>query len=274
MFQNIKRTYLLKLRSAIIIVSFALLLFVIGCNTRVEGCLDIAAANFDLDADRDCDGCCTYPTISISLSQKWNDRNFSTTDTLVDVQGDMFKIVDLQYYLSSWLWSDVGSQHFTVDSADIACNGGLLRYTPDILVVETRQFVYTLGTMRTSPLIDSVHLVFGLHPSLDCVDASSSSTPAVLSDNVSLWDESLSSRATVRLVLQRDLANEIKDTLYIHTFQNLGLAYDLGLKPGINTTLNLTVNYALWFENADIQDLDSFEASILSGIKGSIFKTP
>ncbi len=275
MSQNIKRIYLPKFYLFIIaLVSGCFLLFA-GCTSRVEGCLDIAASNFDFSADKACDGCCTYPSLSISLSQKWNERNFSTTDTLMDINGHPYKITDLKYYLSSWSWKDAGNMKYTVDSAMIKCsNGDLLHYTPDIVSVDSKQFQYTLGATRNSPTIDSVFLKLGLIPALDCVDPAGTNTPPVLADESPLYDAGTSSRAAIRLVLQRDTSLLIYDTLFIHTSQDLRLTYDLSFKTGLNTTLNLSVNYANWFSGVDIQVLGSFEQSILAGIPGSIFKTP
>jgi len=274
LFQTIKRIYLPKLHLSFSIIAIGYLFLVTGCNTKVEGCLDIAAANFDLNADRACQDCCTYPSISISLSQKWSDRNFSTTDTLFDSNGEPFIINDLKYFLSSWSWFGSDNLTYTVDSAEIACNASMLRYTPDIILVDSRQFLYTLGTIRESPFIDSIQLKLGLLPAFDCIDETSANTPTVLSDKSALWNHQLSSRAALRVVLQRNLSIETFDTVFIHTCQNLNMGYDLDLKPGIQTTLNLSVNYALWFSNVDIQNLNSFETSILAGIPGSIFKTP
>ncbi len=181
----------------------------------------------------------------------------------------------MKYYLSSYAWKDAGNIKYTVDSAVIKCsNGDLLHYTPDVISVDAKQFHYTLGATRHSPTIDSVFLKLGLIASLDCVDATGADTPPVLADESPLYDAKTTSRAAIRLVLQRDTSLVTYDTLFIHTSQDLNLAYDLKFKTGLNTTLNLSVNYANWFSGADIQDLSSFEQSILAGIPGSVFKTP
>ncbi len=274
MYQTIRRIYLSKPHLSFILLVLGYLFLATGCNTRVEGCLDVAAANFDLNADRACQDCCTYPVISISLSQKWNDRNFSTADTLLDSNGKLYRINDLKYFLSSWSWIDSGNITYTVDSAEIACNDHILRYTPDIILVDSRQFLYALGTIHKSPTMDSIQLKLGLLPALDCIDEIDSNTPSILSDKSALWNHQLSSRAALRIVLQRDITMETFDTVFIHACENINLGYDLDLKPGIATTLNLSVNYALWFSHVDIQNLNSFETSILTGIPGSLFKTP
>jgi hypothetical protein len=212
--------------------------------------------------------------MSVSLSQKWGDRNFSTEDTLFDINAQQFKIIDLKYFLSSWAWYGSENTTYTVDSVEVPCNGSMIRYTPDILLVDSRQFEYTLGTIRKSPLIDSISLKFGIVPALNCVDVTASNIPPVLSDKSALWDAQLSSLAALRIVLQRDLSSETFDTLYIHSLQSLKLQYDFDIKPGIQTTLKISVDYAPWFSQGDVQNLDSFQSSILAGLQGSISKTP
>jgi len=238
----------------------------------VEGCLDINASNFDLNADRACTDCCTYPSLFLTLSQKWADSNFFLTDTLLDIHDHPYRINDLKYYLSSWAWFGTDQQWYTVDSAQITCNGNVIRYTPDITLIDATQFNYTLGTFHQSPDIDSIRFLFGLAETFGCLN--DTTAPVILSDKSPLWDKTLQSLATVRLVLQPDISSPDLDTLFIHSSQDIRMDYDQELQPGFSTTLNLTVDYSKWFANADIQYLPSFALSVNNGLSGSITKTP
>lgn len=259
---------------------FLLVLFTVfnlcGCNIKQDGCLDIAAENFDLDADKSCDGCCRYPSVSVSLSQKWNDDNFNkdTTVTYPDVHGEQYKIIDLRYLLSSFTWIDADGQMYTIDSTDIACGNESVRYTHDLVIVEPRKFVYVLDTIRLSPEVRTLNLKFGWKEELQCVDETSENIPAEFSDASPLWDTLSDSRAAIRLILQPDLNIYHFDTLYIHTCQDLQIPYEYDFIPGKDTQLNISVNYALWFQNADINDLNTFSSSVLENIVGSFTRTP
>ena len=123
----------------------------LGCNTRIEGCLDINADNFDFEAELACKECCTYPFMNLSLTQQWDETNFSNTDTFYDIHDQPYIIHDLKYFLSSWSWQDLEDIVYTIDSLSAACNEGILTYTPDILMGDTRQFSYTLGTIQECP---------------------------------------------------------------------------------------------------------------------------
>src|SRR5688572_27424406 len=182
--QIIKRTFrfLKPIRFGVfILISFILYLW--SCNIKEEGCLDIAAENFDLSADKNCDGCCTYPSVVVSLSQKWNDVNFKPDSvTYSDMQGDQYRIIDLRYLLSSFSWLDENNAIYTVDSSDIECGGDLLGYTQDLIIVEPRKFVYTLDTIRLSPSVRNLNFKIGWKPEFVCVDETDETLPAVFSD--------------------------------------------------------------------------------------------
>lgn len=273
MLQNIKKSC----RPKVLLlwpVCIALLCICTGCNTRIEGCLDSNAENLDFNAEIDCDGCCTYPSISLSLTQKWGDRNFSNADTLYDIHLQPYKIQDLKYYLTSWSWSDISGNVYTVDSVEAGCNEEVLRFTPDILIADTRQFIFPMGTIRKSPATDSLYFSIGLEEDFNCIDEEDPDTPSGITKQSPLWNPQTSSLETIRLVLQRDLSAEDYDTVFISTNVKNVLGYSSQIVKGLDTQLNLTVNYALWFQDADIEDLSSFNTSLLNHLEGSIFRTP
>jgi hypothetical protein len=245
-----------------------------ACTTRVEGCLDVGAVNFDLDADRACEECCQFPVLSISLSQKWNDRNFTTEDTLYDIHQVPYMVKDLRYYLSSFSWFDAGGAVYTVDTTVIRCGASALPYTSDIIEIESRRFSYNLDTFHVFPIIDSLRFDVGCLDRFDCVDEGDMLTPAVLSGASPLWDSLSMQRASVRIVLQKDLMSQQLDTVYLRLCHKEHISYNASFQPGKNQVMDITVNYALWFEGFDTAELFSLETSLNAGIPGSFTRTP
>ena len=275
MYQTTKRNFRLPDAAGYFPVIICMVaLFNWGCYSKVEGCLDIAAENFDLNADRSCDDCCTYPSISLSLSQKWNDNNFSLNDTLFDIHNNPYKIADLDYILSSFFWTDHEGVQYTVDSTEILCGTNTIRYTPDIIQVEPQRFAYELDTIRVYPFMNALKFKLGWEPVLDCVDETSEEVPDLFSDDSPLWDSVANARAAIRLVVQRDITTESFDTVYIHTCQEIQIPYELEFILGLDTQLDLTVNYAQWFMHVDTANLGSFTTSIIQNIQGSFIPTP
>ena len=240
----------------------------------MEGCLDIAANNFDLEADRACDGCCTYPTVALLLSQKWNDANFSPDSIYLDKGMMPFRIKDVRYILSSFAWLDDEGFSHTIDSSEIECNDDLVRYTRDQVIVEPRRFLYILDTFRLSPAVKELEFKLGWKPELQCVDATDPDVPLVFSNAIILWDSVANTRAAIRLVLQRDVSLEAFDTILIHTCREILLDYDFDFEIAENTELEVSVNYAEWFSDAMVGDLNSFTSSILTNIDSSFVRTP
>ncbi len=272
---NIKRIYRLPDHTTFFVwLLLAGSIFIQGCIMRADGCLDIAAENFDLNADRACDNCCTYPTISIILSQKWNEKNFHSDSIWHDVNGDSFMIRDLKYLLSSFSWIGTDLASYTIDSTTISCPGQTVHYTPDIIQVDSRKFNYILDSIRLFPSIQTLKLKLGYVPELECVDEAADNIPVVLRDASPLWDSIMDTRAAIRIVLQRDLSSETLDTVYIHTCQAISIDYADSFELGKDQVLNLTIDYSLWFEAFNLQDLNSVYDSVLNGIQGSFSRTP
>ena len=257
-----------------LLICIVLVIAFSACNTRIEGCLDVNAENFDLNGERDCDGCCTYPSMQLSLTQKWNDDNFANADTLFDSQSQPYRITDLKYFLTTWSWRDGEGNQFTVDTVVGDCNGTPFKFTPDILVIDTRQFLYTLGTMRLAPHLASVNATLGLTVDYSCLDEADENTPPSVTDQSPLWNSQSGKLETIRLILQRDITMEAYDTLYIDYSLGNTIGYDLELEKGIDTPLELSVNYAQWFKDINVSDLSSFETSLRNNIPGSIIRTP
>jgi len=257
-----------------IVVYTLLIILSTGCNTRIEGCLDVNAENFDLNGERPCKDCCTYPMMQLSLTQKWNDANFSNDTTLYDEQLQPYFITDLRYYLTTWSWIDDEGNQFTVDSVEGDCNGSTLTYTPDILIIDTRKFLYTLGTIRVAPHIVSLHASLGLTEDYSCLDETDPQTPSVVTDQSPLWNTQTGKLETIRLIVQRDTSIESLDTIYIDYQLENTLGYDYQLENGKNTPLTLSVNYAQWFKDVNVDSLSSFETSLRNNIAGSITRTP
>ena len=273
MLLNIRRTYLPEWISWLV-AGYLVWTLCISCNTRIEGCLDIQAENFDFSAERACDDCCTYPSMLLSLSQKWDDENFSNTDTFYDVDQQPYQIIDLTYFLSSWSWTDAQDNLYTVDSVEAACNGSLRRFTPDIITIDTRHFSYILGTIRQSPVIDSLSFFLGQTDDYTCLDPNDPDTPPNLDQQGPLWNPATDTLETLRLIIKKDLSVEVYDTLFVTTQFQFGLGYANEIEKGKDATLKLSVNYAQWFATVDIDMLSTFENSIVTHLPGSIQPTP
>jgi hypothetical protein len=85
----------------LLLVSLTILLS--SCYEDVEGCLDVNASNYNLEADRDCpDNCCNYPTLRLSTNHLYGGATLRTDTFYRDANDQPFRITRLRYY-----WSDI-----------------------------------------------------------------------------------------------------------------------------------------------------------------------
>jgi hypothetical protein len=245
-----------------------------SCNTRIEGCLDVQADNFDFDAELACSGCCTYPTIGLALSQKWQDRNFTNTDTLYDQFDQPYKIQDLKYFLTSWTWKDADGVVYTVDSAKADCGDEVLVYAPDNIIIDTRQFSYTMGNIRNSPEMTNLNFIAGITQDFNCLDPEDPAVPDNITKDSPLWNPETSSLSAIRMVLQLQIDTTLYDTVFVDLQQPFYIPYNESFIRGTDTQIKLTVDYNLWFSEVNVNDLSSFGQSVEQHLPGSIFPTP
>ena len=109
------------MKKQLIILCLLVLALCSSCYEVVEGCLDTNAVNFAIDADRECEDCCTYPTLSIRFVNIWDDGDTSFTFNYnaiyEDAGGQAFSFNRITYYLKDFaLIEDSGNQVFTVDT--------------------------------------------------------------------------------------------------------------------------------------------------------------
>jgi len=270
--KNTKRTSLREYFLHVV-TGFLILISSAGCNTRIQGCLDVNAENFNLNAEQSCDGCCTYPSLALSLTQKWGDRNFALTDTLFDINGQPYRISGLVYFLSDWTWLDGQGIQYHVDSVNVTCDDGDLTYSPDNLLVDPEHFNYTMGMIRKAPVIDSLRFIIGLSQDFSCLNAENIGTPPELTDQSPLWNPRSGSLESIRLIIQNDIAVESFDTIFISDEAITTLAYPFDFTPGEDSQFELTVDYSLWFKDVNTADTTSFRHSIITNFAGSILPT-
>lgn len=249
------------------------ILLLISCNTRKNGCLDIEADNFDLSAERACDDCCTYPDVGIILSQKWGDRNFSTSDTLYDINGQAYRITDLKYLLADWHWISIDGNSYTVDPVSLPCPDSPVTFTDDFALIDTRQFTYTLGSFRQAVDVATITFAIGTEVNVDCADQTLSQFPKEIAMSSPLWQTSAQKLKDIRLIVQPDLTIDQTDTIYIDLTQQFSLAFPFSFVKGMNGQWPVTVDYQKWFANVNLQSPATFEQNIIAGLPGSFSKT-
>jgi len=246
-----------------------------ACTNRSTGCLDFAATNFDVSADRTCDDCCTYPNLSISflhrailreypydtLTFQYNRDYSSPLDT-----SHKFNIERIRYFISNVNFVRQSGEVVGVeDTLQFRLSTGELRTVEDNFVQVDRDFFGSknLGTFLGTGQFDSVRFKIGLPVELLLIDTSSieENHPLYPDDEGFLYNE-LDKYISNHVVFNRDTFPGTDSTI-IKIFQPVDICLPLSnpfLPPvefaeGFDVSLTLEIDYLTWFEEIDFANL-------------------
>ena len=90
-----KRAFLLL--SILISISF-----ISSCVEPTEGCLDPFSSNYDLSADKECDGCCTYPNFALSTQYLYGEDAIDSSIYYNILPDSYFKLRSFYMVLSEF----------------------------------------------------------------------------------------------------------------------------------------------------------------------------
>lgn len=244
--------------------------FLSGCYTPKEGCLDAGATNFDLDADKACSDCCTYPTLKIALQHRvlypTADYKLGLGDSIYyDAVGQPYRLKDIRYYLSNiHLVRPDGSEAELEDRIELNVPnpaGGTLpiEVEDNFLLVNPRlSQTFTLGILRAQGPFDRVRFTIGIEEPANFALPEKLPTghPLQLQTDFPMYFNADSGYVFNKIALLRDttVADSIPVVLSIGTTPFLR-TYELVLPQlfepveGFSTLLTIRVDYGRWFRN-------------------------
>lgn len=255
-----------------------------ACYEPVEGCLETNALNFSLDADRECDGCCTYPVLSIRLTHRWENADTSfifrySSLAFKDGGGNPFSIDRITYYLHDFvLLTDAGNAIRTTDTllVPLLNSSGFYEdtYIPDdyLLVNAAVSSSLEVGTLPRNGNFTQLQFQLGIDAFTDRILASAlpNNHPLSLLDST-MYDLDLLRYVSNRISLKRDTSQNAEAVLpaYGSEIDAVPVTIDIPggfpLAAGFNMVISLEVNYADWFQ--DVQRIDTAsEADLIAQI--------
>jgi len=234
-------------------------MLVTSCYTRTDGCLDPEATNYSIIADDDCDDCCTYPTIKLSVFHQYKDTTLFLEDTLVNNLGQEYAIIKYVYFLSDFrMQTEDGEIHEVSDSIQINVENGTQYVKDDIIRVSRSVFSYNLGTVIFDGLGEELSFKVGVPEKLNEDNFTSPvSGHPLTSDPDSMYMET-------EYVFQRVLVakgEEFKDTVVYDIKGSSNLQEVSVLFPdekyeslrGIDKTIIIEALHNKWFDEVDFE---------------------
>lgn len=281
-------------RYAILGLCLALNFGLISCYEPEEGCLDVAAKNFQVDADVDCpDGCCEYPSLKLTLSHRvgepGNDEPLRyLTAVYTDALRQVFRVQKMQYYLSNFLLHAADGN--TVSVTDLLSvqsfntDGSLTdnQLTDDFLLINPSfSNSLTVGEIQVNGTFEAISFSLGLNELANQTDTSSveEGHPLGSIDDPMYVDEDQGYAFLEAAILRDTIASDTIPTEVSVVGVDQRIDYFIpfdqpfALNPGYNINISLHINYATWLNAIENVRNDSPEAiadKIVSGLSQAI----
>ena len=194
-----------------------------SCFEPKEGCLDIAAVNFDASADKDCDKpdcACIYPKLQVVVDQRYDSLPYRRDSAYLGDNGKAFRLHDVAFYLSDFQVfrnADVFTVSDTLGLRAFSPSGNdTLRpvFRNDFQLVRLETQTYAVGTFRESGAFSDVKIRLGLDAAANRVIPRLAPTGHPLARQPdSLWQGKNTGFVFLKIVVSRDTSTALRDTL-------------------------------------------------------------
>jgi len=255
---------------ALLIINYSLL--ITSCYTPSTGCLDINATNFDASADEDCDDCCRYPQLQLSISHNITTTGVLQTDTCVNFTGstnltndniNYYQLNDVSFYVSDFqLIMSNGDTAKVDDTITLMIYDNIFtQENKDTLVsngfelIKRNVFSYDIGEFRTAGTFASLQFRVGIEKRLNTTDVDTlAETHPLSSTNEMHSGDRGGGFILQKFVIDKDtsVATSNMDTILIdQLFVNsipIELDFPETFLPGFNVEIPLKVNYSKWLQ--------------------------
>jgi hypothetical protein len=255
---------ILKNWSRILFYFTLIVVLVTSCYAPTDGCLDPESTNYAIAGDRDCDDCCVYPTVKLSVFHQFGDTTFYVEDTLVNKLGQEYSIIKFVYFLSDFsMYTEDGLVHEVEDSIELNVVTGTEYTKDDVIRVKRDGFSYEFGTVIFEGTGDSLSFNIGLPEILNKNRFTTEiSGHPITSDADSLFREIEGDYVFQRVQVAQ--GEEFKDTVIYDVvgedalkFISIPVAFES--YRGKSKTIIIEARYEMWFEDIDFINMNKEE---------------
>jgi len=250
-----------------------------ACFEPKEGCLDIAATNFDAGADKDC--CCEYPKLVLTVDQVYDTLLFRNDSLYLNSAGQIFRIKSVAFYLSDFQLFQNGEIFTVSDTLTLNTFSGSdtssQQFTNDFQLIRRTPIDYVVGTFRQDGNFEELNFRLGLSGDAQKVIPTKAPANHPLSAQAdSLWRGQTNGFVFLQAVVVRDSMGVTKPDTLRFLESDLGQARigatGLFVHPtGYNFPLVLKVDYKKMFEgiNWSIDDIPVWKTKIVANLDGT-----
>ncbi len=237
-----------------------------NCYQAKEGCLDIAATNFDVEADESCcleeTCCCIFPTLSLSISHKLTTddvENFPLSSPITLDSTHFFIVENMRFYLTDVKLVNATTAIGVTDTIDLPLYDiendiiNTVTLEDNFTLVKRDNFNYSIGEFRAPNTYTSLQFNIGIAGDANHAVADSiiSTHPLSVNGTDSLQIDPVQGYIFNQIELYKDTISATPLSTYsITELVPIELAFTspLVIENGFNVTLNLRINYLDWFK--------------------------
>ena len=249
-----------------LVVFYLVLVFgIISCYTPQDGCLDPESTNYSIVGDRDCEDCCVYPTIKLSVFHQNGDTTLflDNNDTLINNLGQEYSIVKYVYFLSDFKMETPDGPVEVQDSIQLDIPDGTIHTKDDVIRVRRDGFSYVFGTIIFDGEVSEVSFKLGL-PELLNTNRFTSEVPShpLTNDPDSLFRDTEGDYVFQRIQIAQGV--DFRDTVIYdivgqNTVQEIVVPLSYVSERGKDKTLIIEARYDIWFEDVDFIQMNKEE---------------
>ncbi len=232
-----------------LILSILSLGLLTSCYEKQDGCLDFRANNYDFGADVDCEDCCTFPDMKLSITHLWGDTTLMSDSTYLLNNGDSIRIIDAAFYLSKIGMKRDGQFSSVLETIDVVNSDGTIITIPkNFIFPNTERFVYPIGSFDKADEYDALSFTLG-------IDGKYSNDALV--EDASYFDEETLTFTNFRIQCISELDTFSYDLVGPETVANIELLANFEIPLGIDFTIPIKVDYQSLLNNTTIVGLKS-----------------
>lgn len=248
----------------LLVYCLGMVLSMSSCYTPQDGCLDPESTNYSIEGDRDCDDCCVYPTIKLSVFHQNGDTTLFLKDTLVNSFGQEYSIIKYAYFLSDFKMNTNEGQSYEVeDSIQLEVSDGTVYTKDDVIRVRRDGFSYIFGTVVFDGVGSEISFKLGLPELLNNNRflAEVSSHP-LTNDPDSLFRDVEGDYVFQRIQIAQGV--DFKDTVIYdvvgqETVKEIVVPVTYVSERGKDKTVIIEARYDMWFEDVDFTSMTKEE---------------
>lgn len=247
-----------------LLFAFTLLIFS-ACKEPIEGCQDVAAENYSVAADNPCEDCCTYPTISLEISHRFQDSLRFSYDSIYYFEGNTpSRFEQVIFYCANFKLIGENDTLEVVDTMtfDIIGAGTELFKDDFVLIERNLGSQYTVGEIREAGTFTKISFDVGLRDNAEIINAETVAEdhPLYLTEDT-LWTYP-NGYVFNHIMMIPDTNTIDGDTLILDIkgqtrLQTIELDYELSIDRGFSATIPLKIDYYQWFMGINFATMNS-----------------